>query len=185
MNVTAYDYPAIYERVGMSGPGDLGCIMLDLTPIPVTGWLPTDTIYFYGDDRMAYAKGPVAEHGAHVTLLYGLTPDAEAGVRQRESVDELLAGLDLSSVTVEDVGDFSPMFGLPYAPIIAHVSSPDLVEANRRLRFLPHVDTFPDYRPHVTLAYVHDLSRDASLHYLQGLVGHELKATGINYGGAL
>lgn len=29
---TAYDFPAIYERIGMTGPGKLGCIMLDLEP---------------------------------------------------------------------------------------------------------------------------------------------------------
>jgi hypothetical protein len=29
-----------------------------------------------------------------------------------------------------------------------------LAEGNARLRLLPHIDTFPSYRPHVTLAYI-------------------------------
>jgi len=186
MTVTAYSFPRVYERLGMAGaPRRLGCIMLDLEPIPVTSMLPADTAYFYGDDdqNLRYARGPVAEKGAHATLLYGLTPDEHAGVRERESVDELLAGLDLSSVTIADIGHFPGQFGLPYACIIAHVTSPDLIEANRRLRFLPHVDTFLDYRPHVTLAYVHEDDRETTITALQSLVGATLPATGINYGG--
>lgn len=188
---TAYDFPAIYERMGMTGPGNLGCIMLDLEPIPVRYLLSgIDPVYFWPDNdpqgRLTYAKGPVADRGAHATLLYGLTPDGNAGVRQRESVDELLADLDLSSVTVQDVSYFPGMFDLPYACVIAHVTSPELVEANRRLRFLPHVDTFVDYRPHVTLAYVHADQTAGVVEALEApLVGDTLRAKGINYGGAL
>jgi hypothetical protein len=191
--VTAYDYPAIYERIGMTGPGKLGCIMLELEPIPVHRMLGGDMFaprYFWPSDdpqgRMSYAKGPVANNGAHATLLYGLTPNESAGVSQRESVDELLDGLDLSSVAVQDVGYFPGQFGLPYACVIAHVSSPDLIEANRRLRFLPHVDTFLDYRPHVSLAYVHADDRDSAVATLSdSLVGLTLAARGVNYGGPI
>lgn len=188
---TAYDFPQIYERIGMTGPGKLGCIMLDLEPIPVRYLLSgISARYFWPDDdpegRMSYAKGPVADRGAHATLLYGLTPDVNAGVRQRESVDELLDGLDLSSVTVQDVGYFPGQFGLPYSCIIAHVTSPALVEANRRLRFLPHVDTYLEYRPHVSLAYVHADQTAGVIEALEpALVGETLGARGINYGGAL
>jgi hypothetical protein len=123
--------------------------------------------------------------GAHV-LREGLTPNESAGVSQRESVDELLDGLDLSSVAVQDVGYFPGQFGLPYACVIAHVSSPDLIEANRRLRFLPHVDTFLDYRPHVSLAYVHADDRDSAVATLSdSLVGLTLAARGVNYGGPI
>lgn len=189
MTITAYSFPRVYERLGMPGaPSDLGCIMLDLEPIPVKAMLPADTAYFYGrddDPSLRYVRGPVAEKGAHATLLYGLTPDKHAGVREQESVDELLDGLDLSSVTIADVGHFPGQFGLPYACIIAHVTSLDLIEANRRLRFLPHVDTFLEYRPHVTLAYVHEDDREASITALRSLVGATLPSTGINYGGPI
>lgn len=187
--VSAYDYPAIYQRIGITGPGKLGCIMLDLEPFPVLELIPGDVEFFWPEDdpegRLSYAKGPVGAHGAHATLLYGLTPDENAGVRQRESVDELLEGLDLSSVKVASVGFFPGQFGLPYACLIAHVTSPDLIEANRRLRFLPHVDTFPDYRPHATLAYVKVHDRDRARQELRWLIGSTRKATGINYGGPI
>lgn len=186
MAKSAYDFPQVYERAGVSQPGDLGCIMLDLEPIPVSSMLH-GVRYFYGDDRMRYAQGPVADETAHATLLYGLTPDEDVGVRQRESVDELLADLDLTSVTVDHVSSFPGMFGLPYACVIGKLATDgDLGEANRRLRFLPHIDTFVTYTPHVTLAYVHDAdAADAIATLSRDLDGRRLAATGINYGGGM
>lgn len=194
MPATAYDFPQVYERVGMQ-LGHFGCIMLDVEPVPVTDILSVgedwkgDTDWFYESENplLRYVRGPVAEHGAHATLLYGLTPDDNAGVEQRDSVDELLAGLDLSSVTVDEVSYFPGQFGEPYACVVAKLrTSGDLGEANRRLRFLPHIDTFVEYKPHVTLAYVHEGQRDRAINRLHvALRGKTLKATGIDYGGPL
>lgn len=184
-----YDYPQVYERLGMK-LGHFGCIMLDVEPIDVTAILGEsgeDWYYRSDSDMLRYVRGPVAETVAHCTLLYGLTPDDDAGIRQRESVDELLAGLDLSSVTVDHVGHFPGQAGEPYSCVIAHlVITDDLREANRRLRFLPHIDSFLDYRAHVTLAYVHEKHTDRAVAALDAeLKGRKLAAAGINYGGEL
>lgn len=191
---SAYDYPAIYERIGMR-LGHFGCIMLDVAPVPVSEILGDPGDWQYGDwfyhshaDALRYVRGPVAEDTAHCTLLYGLTPDDNAGINQRESVDELLAGLDLSSVTVDHVGHFPGQMGEPYSCVVAHLDTfgGDLREANRRLRFLPHIDTYPEYRAHVTLAYVHEQHTDHAVATLDAaLRGKKLNATGINYGGEL
>lgn len=191
---TIYDYPQVAERAGLQ-LGHFGCIMLDVQPIPISAVLTSafrdvnlDEIYYHSDHPiLRYVKGPVAEDGAHVTLLYGLTPDDNAGIAQKESVDELLSGLDLHSVEIKEVHAFPPQFGLPYACVVGRLKVTwDLAEANRRLRFLPHVDTFVEYAPHVTLAYVHEDYRDAvinALHY--ELVDEKLAARGINYGGPI
>lgn len=182
-----YDYPQIYEREGMK-LGHFGCIMLDVEPIDVTGLLGTDEWYYTSErDELRYVSGPVAEGTAHCTLLYGLTPDDNAGIRQRESVDELLEGLDLTSVSVTHVGHFPGQMGEPYSCVIAHLDAGgDLREANRRLRFLPHVDSFLEYRAHVTLAYVKQEFTDRAVQALNDVLGGmELTATGINYGGEL
>lgn len=182
-----YDYPAVYERLGMR-LGHFGCIMLDVEPIAVTQILGTDE-WFYSSqrDELRYVRGPVAEKVAHCTLLYGLTPDDDAGQNQRESVDELLDGLDLTSVTVSHVSHFPGQLDEPYSCVIAHLDSGgDLLEANRRLRFLPHIDSFVDYRAHVTLAYVRQEYTDRAVNLLNGVLGgEELRAVGINYGGEL
>lgn len=150
--------------------------------------LGTDRWYYSsGRDELRYVRGPVAEKSAHCTLLYGLTPDDDAGQNQRDSVDELLEGLDLSSVTVTHVDHFPGQMGEPYSCVIAHLDAGgDLREANRRLRFLPHIDSFVDYRAHVTLAYVREEYTDRAVQALNNALGGiELAAVGINYGGEL
>lgn len=182
-----YDYPQVYERIGMR-LGHFGCIMLDVEPVAVSELLGTDEWFYRSDrDELRYVRGPVAEGTAHCTLLYGLTPDGYAGIDQRESVDELLDGLDLTSVEVDHVGYFPGQMGEPYSCVIAHLRITDeLREANRRLRFLPHIDSFVDYRAHVTLAYVHEQYTDRAVEVLDAaLRGKGLRAIGINYGGKL
>lgn len=185
---TAYDFPQIYERLGMQ-LGHFGCIMLDVEPVPVGSILGVEPDWFYysDDELLRYVQGPVAESIAHATLLYGLTPGDNAGIDQKQSVDELLDGLDLSSVTVDHVGHFAAQFGKPYSCIVAHLRlTGDIKEANRRLRFLPHIETFIEYRAHVTLAYVHQEETERAVSALnETLQGKELRAVGINYGGEL
>lgn len=193
MPTSMYDYPQVYERLGMK-LGHFGCIMLDVEQIGVTGILNAaypddDHDWYYRStlETLRYVRGPVAEDIAHCTLLYGLTPDDDAGVRQSRSVDELLDGLDLSSVTVDHVGHFPGQQGEPYSCVVAHlVITDDLREANRRLRFLPHVDSYLEYRAHVTLAYVQERHTDRAVAALDSkLKGRTLEATGINYGGKM
>jgi 2'-5' RNA ligase len=186
--LTAYDFPQIYERLGMK-LGHFAAIMLDLEPIDIQGILGEDDDFFYYSqrDELRYVKGPVASTIAHATLLYGITPDSNAGVRQKKSVDELLKGLDLSSVTIEEVGSFPPQYNEPYACVVGHLKADEnLVEANRRLRFLPHIDTYLEFKAHVTLAYVNaDDLQDVLPVLGDALTGKELVATGINYGGEI
>lgn len=186
--LSANDFPQIYERLGMK-LGHFGCIMLDVEPIPVGDILerPDDWFYYSDMTELRYVKGPVAATTAHATLLYGLTPDDNAGQQQRVSVDELLDGLDLSSVTIEYVDQFPPQYNQPYSCIVGILKTDnDLGEANRRLRFLPHIDTFVEYVPHVTLAYVKQEETDYALEkFTDMLVGDTQKAIGINYGGPL
>lgn len=183
-----YDFPQVYDRLGMQ-LGHFGCIMLDVEAVPVTDILdrPDDWFYFSDRDELRYVKGPVAATTAHATLLYGLTPDDNAGIKQKTSVDELLDGLDLSSVIIDHIDSFPPQYNLPYACVVAKLKTDnDLGEANRRLRFLPHIDTFVEYVPHVTLAYVKKNELDYALEtFTDELSGEKLSATGINYGGPI
>jgi len=186
--ITMYDFPQIYERLGMA-LGDFGCIMLDVEPLPVLDILEKskDWFYFSTNPKLKYVKGPVGSTEAHCTLLYGLTPDKNAGVKQRDSVDELLYGLDLSEVQIDHVDSFPPQFNEPYSCVVAKLKTNSaLGEANRRLRFLPHIDSFLEYRPHVTLAYVNQADTEETIKKLNDeLEGLKIPAKGINYGGPI
>lgn len=176
----------------------LGCIMLEFNRLPVRSWftlqdIEAGSVRFVYDQtgEQPWVKGPVAEKGSHVTLLYGLV-DLEirnanhrlAGQAYKETVDELLAGLDLVDGRYR-ISDLDVFENPAYDVVVGRVSSTVLNEANRRLRYLPHVDTFADYKAHVTLAYVEKgtggIFADAIWH--QALNSSELVGKAINYGG--
>ncbi|MGI6878823.1 2'-5' RNA ligase family protein [Microbacterium sp. gxy059] len=179
---------------------ELGCIMADVEPIEVTDYAadagldPDRDLYSLRgvDSSRWWIDGAVGEKGAHVTLLYGLL---QPGPVWRGHVDRLLADVDLSTVTVDHVGMFdSPYPDDPYKCIVAHLKlTPELLKAHARLSYLPHVNTFPEYRAHVTLAYVKDqpsavewaqTTPEAWVRALQApLRDAPLRVTGIDYGG--
>ena len=128
----------------------LGCVMLDVDPqVPalLRNVVP-DAIWYRDPERGI--PGPETE--PHITLLFGLLEPAHAW---REHVDALLA--DWAPPTSVGIHDFA-VFGGPGSPydcVVATLGSqPELRAANGLLRRLPHVDTFPDYKPHVTVGYV-------------------------------
>ncbi|MBW1639241.1 2'-5' RNA ligase family protein [Microbacterium resistens] len=199
MSESAHRFPAVHAALGVD-LNELGCIMATVEPIEVTDYAddagldPDRDLYSLRgvDPSRWWIDGAVAEHGAHVTLLYGLL---QPGPAWRAHVDELLADVDLSTVTVDHVSMFdSPYPGDPYRCIVAHLQlTPELRKAHARLSYLPHVNTFPEYRPHVTLAYVKDqpsgvdwarTTPEAWVRALNpALRGAPLPVTGIDYGG--
>lgn len=94
-------------------------------------------------------EGDLAENGrettAHVTVKYGLHGDDPEAVR-RALADQppIRARLGKTSIFSSDEHDV----------VKIDVHSADLHALNRRIAdALPHTDTHPEYRPHVTLAY--------------------------------
>lgn len=180
MQISARDYPDIYEGTGID-PNDLGCIMLDLETMPIIEVVGNgaEADLVTESTRHDHMMGAVAEREAHVTLLYGLL---ENGNTWKDKVDSLLEGWSYGGVKVKDIG----YFDLPesYA-VVAHLEeTTDLLEGHNRLTLLPHIQTFSDYRPHVTLAYI---KKDADLgKWLTSLnkqyADTTIAATGINYG---
>lgn len=152
--------------------GQLGCIMLDVAhperdgapplPIPVKELLPNTWGYTSSNPALSHVNGIQTEH--HITLLYGLLPQV-----RRRHVDEVLdgwTGLDVS-VKTDTLDVFkSPIPDEPYACIVARQLSPsrEIAEAHARLSLLPHINTHPQFKAHVTLAYVRlDRVEDALL----------------------
>ena len=137
---------------------NLGCVMLPVEDIMLIdgtrkNFLDPEDLYTSPDPEKFWIKGDVT-HKAHVTLLYGLLAPA---YEIKEFVDAVLEDwerpwhFDSPEVVAFD----SPTPDTePYKCIVAKVMSPELIEAHQRLSFLPHVNTHPEYQPHITLAYV-------------------------------
>lgn len=178
----AHDFPQIYKELGYD-LSKLGCIMLDLQPLDLS--VDKDKLYYAKNKDRFWIDGLVASKTPHVTLLYGLL---RSGLELQKHVDTVLQGIVPKTVTIESIGYFdSPYEDEDYYCIVAHLKITDeLTECNERLKFLPHINTFPGYKAHFTLAYLkqHDTYRDLFIEQMsQQLVGNKLLAGAINYGG--
>ena len=165
---------------------DLECVMLDIAPLDVRaayGNAFNEDDLFYGDiPELKYAQGDVAATKAHLTLLFGIHPSPS----YRRNVDAVLRGWEPEDVFIDHVGHFpSRIEGQDYNCIVGHVTPlPNLLEGNARLKVLDHTDSFPEYKPHITLAYIKgsaDLSKWIT--YMDEVFGNRTyEITGLNYG---
>lgn len=189
----AYSLAAL-DELGID-VGSLGCIMLDVeAPTRVGDILPASWAYSSTNPKLEHVNGIQTDH--HVTLLYGLLPQV-----RRHHVDEVLegwTGLDVSVKTdVLDVFD-SPMADEPYSCIVARQSwgaGDEILEAHQRLSLLPHINTHPQFKAHVTLAYVRrERAADALAELARALdpeaatidrVTARFRPSGLNYGTAI
>lgn len=155
----AAQLPFLYEEMGLS-VDQLGCVMMSVEPLAdlldEEMGLSAADLYTSAHPDRHYIDGLVKT--PHVTLLYGLLP----GVSQQHIADvmadwEAPLGIGITAITTfpatfpEDDPDHNA-----YEVVVAEVQSmgSELTDAHARLSLLPHIDTHPDYRPHITLAYV-------------------------------
>jgi 2'-5' RNA ligase len=186
--LNSHQFKEIYEAEGIE-LNKLGCVMLDTEPIPkplMYDLSIPEAFYTSPDEKKFWIKGYVADQTPHVTLLYGLLTPAN---EQPENIATVLEGWEIDSVTVKEFGYFeSPMADEPYYCIVGHIEvTPKLLEGHERLEFLPHVNTFSGYKPHITIAYVKkDIAiRDRVINDLNKLyAGRELTVSrDLNLGG--
>lgn len=144
--------------------------------------LPSDYVYASDGDYRTWVAGPVGETGAHVTAKYGLLHPAH---EMMDVVNELVGWPRDLTATVTDIEVFpSPYDDLKYGCLVARLGGDDLLEINAALSTLPHVDSFVEYKPHVTLAYLKPvIARHAGIpEAMRWLLGKKLTVTGIDYG---
>lgn len=177
-SISARDYSDIYNDIDID-PDDLGCIMVDTESLEVQSLLSDDMkAQLFEQTKFDQSSTP-AENVPHITLLYGLL---ENGNIWKDKVDELLKGWKMKNATIEKVDYFKTSDS--YA-VIGHIEkTPELVDGHERLTLLPHIQTFSEYKPHITLAYV-DLSGDVD-EFVEVLGkaynGKNIKTKSINYG---
>ena len=160
----------------------LGCVMLDVEQLTAKALLDQEWAYYAKEpERFPWVKG--YEVDSHVTLLYGLLQNAND---IRSAVDEVLTGWDpfKAPVNPDYISAFqSTIDSEPYSCIVMHIF-PDqsLIDAHARLSLLPHIDTFWEYKPHVTIGYVHADKEEAAIDRLVHSEWNTLKVKGLNYG---
>lgn len=187
----AHNFKEIYEMLGYN-LSKLGCLMLDTEPIKTEYYemMQDGTTAYFPEYRAKnkdrfWIDGYVADRTPHLTLFYGFLNEAGC---YKKHIEILLADVDISEVKIKDIGFFdSPYEDEPYYCIVAHIEkTPELIEANNRMKFLPNIHTFPEYSPHITIAYIEksEVVRDRFIDHLKkDLIGKSLKVVGLNYGG--
>lgn len=184
MKLNSHSFEDIYKKLAIN-LDKLGCIMLDVDGSEIKKYGGEGTFYYAKDKDKFWINGFVAGKTPHVTLLYGLL---KTGLEWKDYVNEVLKGWDVKTVRIKDISFFeSPYKEEPYYCIVGHVDiTPELLEGHQRLSFLPHINTFPTYQAHITIAYVKkaDVVRDDTIrYYKKTLQGKDLKVIGLNYGG--
>lgn len=158
----------VYRRLGIDLK-DVGCLMIDTTN-PVEHMFGDYEPYVSPDESKFWIKGLLDSW--HVTARYGFLD----GIN-RDDVDEVLDGISLPSrLTVSAVEEFeSPYKEEQYTCLVARVEDEKLIEVNKALSILPNINTFPEYKAHITIGY-----------FKQGKVPkvklQDVEVLGLNYG---
>ena len=155
----------LYELLGID-TGELGCMMAKFTtPTRLLNEIPENLLYHDPADPGEYGK----VFDSHVILLYGLLKPAH---ETREAVDLVLRGLVFPENIQFGAADWVTSRDQPYDVLyIPPVFGYQFVDAHRRLSRLPHVNPHPEYRPHLTLAYVKKGSGRAAAWLVNGNAG--------------
>lgn len=179
-----HNFADVYKKLGIN-INTLGCVMLDIKKGEIENLLDEEELYYSPSKEMFWIKGFVAGKVPHLTLLYGLM---KSGTLYEPYIKKVLTGWKMKTVTIDEVSYFDSTYEKePYYCIVAKAKvTPALREGHERLQFLPHIDTFAGYKPHVTIAYI---KKDRKLRdriikdYAESLEGKKLSVTGINLGG--
>lgn len=197
--LNSHNFKEVYQWLGID-LNKLSCLMLDTEPIKLPTYITQDWetgagvnwdklfleeyMYFAKNKDRFWINGFVGDT-PHATLLYGFMTEA---INYKTHIEAVLNGWEMKTVKIADVGYFdSPYEDEEYYCLVAHLEVTDeLLEGHRRLEFLPHINTFTGYKPHITIAYMKkdEKSRDFFIEDLKKqLVGKELKINQLNYGG--
>ena len=124
---------------------------LSYTMLDLTGELEKKILDYgsYISDSDLYDGGVGSSFGreddSHITLLYGIHSDSSDGVK------EILEGASPFIITLGDISYFESD---DYDVMKIDVTSDELMELNEKMQTIDHDSTYPEYKPHVTIAYV-------------------------------
>lgn len=147
MNIRQMVRKALLKEGRHAISNDYGCVMVFLK-VKSKDWesiqniIDEDDLYLGDKDESGFGR----ESDPHITILFGIhadVPDADVESFIDEIKTPIIKLKKSSSFTNEkfDVLKFD-------------IESEDLHKLNEKFKKLPHTDTFPEYHPHATIAYL-------------------------------
>jgi 2'-5' RNA ligase len=88
------------------------------------------------------------EKEPHITILYGLHEEVDGKTIQETLKDILYQSIEIQ---IDGIGIFE---NEEYDVVKLNVESPAIRYLNKLTTQLPHTTDYPDYKPHMTIAYV-------------------------------
>lgn len=159
-------------------PNELGAVMLDFEPVNEQ-IIPEEWCYYTSKQDLWWVKGWVGS-SAHLTLKYGFLKKA---YELKDQINALIGDIALPHVEIEDATVFAQPDADYVVIILRLLEDPTLLELNRRLSYLPHIDTFTPWLPHVTMAYVKaEYARQCMYLVTDQMSGRILAPKGLNLG---
>lgn len=134
-----------------------GCVMLDIDPennlysqltVPfiriLQQQIPDEELYNDPTNPDRFGK----EQDLHTTVLYGLHPEVTEEDVKNYTKNWKPVNLMLTGISIFENGHKG------YDVVKLDVESSDLNKYNEDMKKLPFTSDYPDYKPHITLAYV-------------------------------
>lgn len=148
-----------------SGPYEYGCVMLylDFDNTPLTSTISDKDIYNDGSNR--YGK----EDEPHVTLLYGLHSNVTPQI-----IQQILDRIKFGDITLTNPSLFQ---NSDYDVLKFDAAGIGLKEVNEVLMKLPNSNEYPNYHPHMTVAYLN--KGTAGNEYVKKFMNVQFKVTPI------
>tara|TARA_R110000772_G_scaffold43995_8_gene101298 strand:+ start:5652 stop:7304 length:1653 start_codon:yes stop_codon:yes gene_type:complete len=104
-----------------------------------------EDIYSNGNE---YPKGG-REKEPHVTVLFGLHSEVSD-----ETIESIIDTWKQPEISFKNISIFEDNNGKGYDVVKFDIDNEDLNEMNKQLTELPHTTDYPDYHPHITIAFV-------------------------------
>ncbi len=164
-------------------PDNLGFVGLEVD-LPEVYHEILEPEWEYISPTLFYAKG--YDVNPHITLIYGLLFKAH---EHREWIDTILARwYKPGFVVMPEVEAFRGDDGNEaYAAIVLTLGDNEydlnqLKTANDELRKLPHVNGYPEYKPHVTVGYVKSEFADKAVQRIKDIEVRPFNIGELDYG---
>ena len=159
--MTAYAFTRMYEDEFGWKIKDLGCVMLKVH-MPIRMVIP-DEWKIPENPEMPWIKNEISPH---VTVLFGLLPFVKPSHCEAVLSDQLpdiipryvfplgFGKFELGFGKFEYPKDANvPTVPTPYEVITLRLQKNPIEDMRTRLRYLPHIITFDEWHPHITLGY--------------------------------
>lgn len=175
------------EEEKVDEPDDQGWVGAKLEPVNVSERLNESgldtSILTNVSDLLPETTNIPGQENPHVTLVYGLK-DKPSEIK--DQILKIVEESGLKEVTIEKISHFPIETGFALVALLE--KSDELVKAHEDLLKLDHyTQKYPDYNPHMTLAYLDDMKINGELvnpdeYYVpfEDLVGKTIKVTDID-----